>query len=107
MSRVNNALHTQISSLQSNTLLKHSLFGDSLASGTVSRPILLSFYPLKDLGYAPDTKIQLGLKQIFDFGKYSGIFKYNFRYFKVSVMTLLSHQCVQHVRNDFTMLDHA
>ena len=46
------------------------------------------------------------------FGKYlySGIFEYNFRYsnihFKVTVLTPLSHQCVQHVKNGFTMLDH-
>ena len=46
------------------------------------------------------------------FGKYSylGIFEYNFRYsnirFKANVMIPLSHQCVQHVRNGFTMLDH-
>ena len=35
---------------------------------------------------------------------YLEIFEYNFIF--VSKLTPLSHQCVQHVRSGFTMLDH-
>ena len=78
-------------------------------------------YPPKILIISPDRKIQLGLKQIFVaniqlwqifvFGNIRIqllVFECSFQSkCNDTIVSLPSHRYVQHVRNDFTMLDHA